>query len=166
MMRFKITTLLAGCALAVAPAAATAAPADAAIGNTFGAQTLMAASGPASPASDTTREDVCFTGGCGSATVQWQSEYAATVGMSVDDNDCDGHSVEIRVIGDQFSYSNQTEYWTNGPWHVNHNGCHGGYAVWNGLGWDGNDPTMGFKVEICVVGGRCQKSAEMYNPYY
>jgi hypothetical protein len=84
--------------------------------------------------------------------------------MSVADNYCDGHSAEIRIIADQFSYSNQTEYKWYGPWHVNNLGCNKGYITSNGA-FSGNDPLMGFWVEVCDSGVTCVTSSEMYNPY-
>jgi len=133
-----------------------------------GAATLavLNVAGPASANSAPQREDVCFTGACGSATVTFESKYTAEVGMSVEDNDCDGHPARIRVIAYQYNDTTYDYYTTNGPWHVNNSGCHGGYEAWNGLTFAGGDPLLGFEVEVQDEGVNQLYSPEMYNPYW
>jgi len=120
----------------------------------------------ASPASAaaTSRRDACITGACGSATVTWGEDlYApAYVKMSVADTDCDGHAAEIRFIADQSHLADPYKWY--GPWHVNNNGCNGGFIHADGYFQHG-DPLYGFWVEVCVKGtSRCKTSTEASFP--
>ncbi|UWZ34647.1 hypothetical protein Drose_25935 [Dactylosporangium roseum] len=125
---------------------------------------MLAFTGSPASAASTSRRDACFTGACGSATVTWQNHYSAYVRMSVADTDCDGHAAEIRIIAHQIHLGTDQYNWY-GPWHVNNSGCHGGYESFNGP-FNGGDPLLGFKVEVCVKDtSRCVTSTEMGNIY-
>ncbi|MDF4252599.1 MULTISPECIES: hypothetical protein [unclassified Streptomyces] len=128
--------------------------------------TMAGLTGSASASADAVRQDVCFVGACGSATVSFHDKYRATVSMSVADTKCDGHAAKVRIKARQYSYSNQTWYTYKGPWHYNKSGCHGGYKAWNGLGFRGEDPTSYMTVEICNDGVYCRTSGALDSPYY
>jgi hypothetical protein len=125
----------------------------------------LAATAPATAATDLSaqdRQDVCFTGACGSATVTFTGRNSADVSMSVNDTACrDGKKPKMRIHARQFSYANQKPYTWKGPWRKYTKNC-GGYQVWNKF-FQGEEPLWAMRVEICN-GSRCKTSGWMSNP--